>query len=154
SLSQPREEKASKRAVLYNTFLAGLFMIGGTYAGLAAEPDPDAQLGGTRTSVEISRPGPINAQPPNLLSGELNQLKSLILNQNKAIEDLKERLKQQQTLIEALQKRRDPDNETSKEPSGNSESASLLPLTTEVATQAASPQSNVVPAKDEKKAEE
>jgi hypothetical protein len=158
SLSQQRKEKASKRAVC-NTFLAGLFMIGGAYPSRAAEPDSDPQLGGTPTSVEISRPGTTNTQSPNLLSGELNQLKSLILNQNKAIEDLKEKLKQQETMIQALQKQRDPDNETSKQPSANSEAASLLPLgspTTAESANASPTQSNVAPAdkKADKKAEE
>ena len=130
-------------------------MIGGASPGRAAEPDSDPQLGGTPTSVKISRPGFSNTQPSNLLSGELNQLKSLILNQNKAIEDLKEKLKQQESMIQALQKQRDLGNQDAKEPSGNTESASLLPLSSEVAAQAASSQSNVVSAKkDEKKPEE
>jgi Putative porin len=155
SLSDTRKEKASKRTVLYNTFLAAIFMVGGASPSRAAEPDSGPQLGGTPISVEVSRPGSSNTQPPNFLSGELNQLKSLILNQNKAIEDLKEKLKQQESMIQALQKQRDPekgDSENSKEPSDNPESASLLPLSSQATTvtQGAEKKVVVVSAESEK----
>jgi len=157
-LSNGTDRKSLTRLTSCTVVLAGLLMVGGGVCkqGQAAETQPGPQLG-TPLMPEIPRPAPADPQADRVLGGELGQLKSLILNQNKAIEDLKEKLKQQETMIQALQKERDPVNDNSKKPSNNPESASLLPLSSPagIATEGASQQNNVVPAKkDEKKAEE
>jgi putative porin len=163
NLSEARGKKVSTRSVRCMAVFAGFLMVNGglCHQGCAAQAEADPQLGGTPISGEISRPAPANVQRAGIQGGEIGQLRSLILNQNKAIEELKAKLSQQESMIQALQKQRDAETKgdagNSEEPSGNPESASLLPLGSPPTgtTGGTSPaQSNVVSAKDEKKAEE
>src|SRR5262245_47262407 len=108
SVSKAQREKASRRAAFHAICLAGLLMIGdgARNQGRAAEAEPDPQLGGTPIEAQINRPTASGVQPASALGGEIGQLRSLILNQSKAIGDLKAKLSQQETMIQALQKQR------------------------------------------------
>ena len=89
----------SLRHIHLSAVLVTGFLLTNNGVPYQASPESDPQFIGTPATTEMGRP-----EPTSLLGGQVNELRVLILDQKKAIEELKLKLTEQESIIQALRK--------------------------------------------------